>query len=114
MTEQKNTQTGKRHIAAASPPLAPRNAAAIPNFDELPDSALLRQSQLVHHPKPPTRPVLLPFSLATLWRKVADGSFPKPMKLSLRTTAWRVEVVRAWMDGMEASARADADGGAKE
>ena len=116
MTEQKNTQTGKRHIAvaAASPPLAPRNDAAIPSFDELPDSALLRQSQFVRHPKHPTRPVLLPLSLETPWRKVADGSFPKPMELGLRTTARRVKAVHAWMDGMEASARADADGGAKE
>lgn len=111
MTEQKNTQTGKRHIAPAA---ASRSAAAIPNFVELPDSALLRQSQLVRRPKHRTHPVLLPSSLATLWRKVADGSFPKPMKLGLRTTAWHVEVVRAWMDGMEVCALADADGGAKK
>ena len=32
-----------------------------------------------------------------LWRKVKAGHFPKPVKLSERVTAWRVEDVRAWL-----------------
>lgn len=106
MTEQKNSQMGKRHIAAAaaSPPLAQRNAAAIPNFDELPDSALLRQSQLVRHPKHPARPVLLPFSAATFWRRVRnDPAFPQPVNLGGRITAWRAGDFRAWMAAQEGS-----------
>ncbi len=40
---------------------------------------------------------LLPFSHATLWRKVKAGTFVKPIKLSERITAWpRVEVL-AWL-----------------
>ncbi len=104
MTEQKNTQTHKRHIAvtAASRPFAPRSAAAIPNFDELPDSALLRQSQLVRHPKHPIRPVLLPFSAATFWRRVRnDPDFPQPVNLGGRITAWRAGDVRAWIAAQE-------------
>jgi len=38
----------------------------------------------------------IPFSPATLWRKVKDGSFPKPIKLSNQITAWRVEDLRNW------------------
>lgn len=59
------------------------------DFDKLPQSGFIRQSQLI--------PSLIPFSPATLWRKVKDGTFPAPVKLSPRVTAWRVEDIRAWM-----------------
>jgi len=66
-------------------------------FDELPDSAFIRESQLVIDPKRPQYPAPLPFSAATLWRKVAAGTFPKPVKLSSRVTAWRVSEVRIFL-----------------
>ena len=69
----------------------------MPNFDALPDSALVRQAQLVRDPKYPTRPTPLPFSPATFWRRVKDGSFPKSVKLGDRITCWRVGDVRAWL-----------------
>lgn len=56
---------------------------------QLPETGYVRQSQLI--------PVILPFSPATLWRKVKAGEFPVPIKLSARITAWRVEDIRAWM-----------------
>ncbi len=46
---------------------------------------------------PVPTPVPLPFSSPTLWRRVRDGSFPKPTKLSSRVTAWKVADVRAWI-----------------
>ena len=55
----------------------------------LPTTGYVRQSQLVPH--------IIPFSPATLWRKVKAGQFPRPVKLSERVTAWSVEDVRAWM-----------------
>ena len=55
----------------------------------LPTNGYVRQSQLVPH--------IIPFSPATLWRKVKTGLFPRPVKLSERVTAWAVEDVRAWM-----------------
>jgi prophage regulatory protein len=76
---------------------AERAPSTMPSFDDLPDSALARQSQLVRDPKHPTRPTPLPFSPATFWRKVKDGTFPKPVKLGARITAWRVGDVRAWI-----------------
>jgi prophage regulatory protein len=60
------------------------------NAGGIPLSGYVRQSQLV--------PAVLPFSAATLWRKVNDGSFPQPVKLSARITAWRVEDIRRWME----------------
>lgn len=69
-----------------------------PAFDVLPDSAFIRESQLIYDPKRPEFPALLPFSAATLWRKVAAGSFPKPFKLSQRVTAWRVADVRTFLN----------------
>jgi len=77
--------------------LAPKQVAIIPSFDVLPDSAYIRESQLVQSPKRPGRPAPLPFSAPTLWRKVKAGTFPKPIKLSERVTAWNVGTVRAWI-----------------
>jgi predicted DNA-binding transcriptional regulator AlpA len=56
---------------------------------DLPAIGYVRQSQLI--------PAIVPFSSATLWRSVKAGTFPAPVKLSDRITAWRVEDVRAWM-----------------
>lgn len=69
----------------------------IPPFDLLPSSAYIRAAQLVRNPKRPDWPVPLPFTAATLWRKVQDGTFPRPTKLSARVTAWHVGEVRAWL-----------------
>ncbi len=66
-------------------------------FDKYPNDALLRASQILQNPKHPERVGLLPFSGPTLWRRVKDGSFPKPIKLSSRVTAWRVGDIREWL-----------------
>ena len=84
----------KTPIASSIPAQPP--APMIPSFDTLPDSAFIREAQLVQSPKHPDRPAPLPFSAPTLWRKVKAGTFPKPVKLSERVTAWRVGDIRAW------------------
>lgn len=38
----------------------------------------------------------VPFSHATLWRKVADKTFPAPVRLSKGVTAWRLKDVEEW------------------
>ena len=70
-------------------------------FDALPDSALIRLNQLVQSPQRPEATAPLPFSGPTLWRKVKAGTFPRPMKLSMRVTAWKVGSVRDWMRAQE-------------
>ena len=42
----------------------------------------------------------LPFSHATLWRRVADGGFPAPVRISPRVVAWRLADVEAWRAGL--------------
>lgn len=37
------------------------------------------------------------FSRSTLWRRVRDGSFPSPIKLSARVTVWRQRDIDDWM-----------------
>ena len=66
----------------------------LPNL--LQNTAFLREKQLVGDAKTQAAG-LLPFSRATLWRRVKDGTFPQPVKLSERTTAWPTAEVRKWM-----------------
>ncbi len=68
---------------------------AVSPFGGLPETGYVRQAQLI--------PDIIPFSSATLWREVQAGSFPVPVKLSQRVTAWRVEEVRAWMQARSAA-----------
>ena len=88
---KKQTLTGTSQVTVQ------RATAPIPNFDDLPDSAMARQSQLIRDPKHPTRPSPLPFSAATLWRKVRAQSFPAPVRLGPAISAWRVGDVRQWL-----------------
>jgi len=37
-----------------------------------------------------------PLSPASLWRKVKEGTFPKPVKLSAGITAWRSTDLLEW------------------
>lgn len=67
-------------------------------FDELPGTALVRIKDLVRHPNKPHERTPLPMSAATLWRKVANGTFPAPIKLGARIACWRVDVIRTWLD----------------
>ena len=58
------------------------------NAITLPAVGFVRQAALL--------PVL-GFSATTLWRRGKQGTFPQPIKLSERVTAWRAEDVHAWM-----------------
>ncbi len=40
---------------------------------------------------------LIPVSRASIWRKVKDGTFPKPVKLGDRITAWDMKDIEAWL-----------------
>lgn len=54
----------------------------------LPQVGFLRQSQVLQ---------FVPISKSTLWRRVQTRTFPEPVKLSQRVTAWRVEDIRQWI-----------------
>lgn len=65
----------------------------------LPTTEYIRQAQLLVG--------TIPFSAATLWRKVKAQTFPTPVKLSPGITAWRGEDVRAWMENQPIQFRID-------
>ena len=70
---------------AATPAAA---GAPAPDF-KLPDTGFLRQPQVL---------AFVPISKSTLWRRVQARTFPEPVKLSERVTAWRAEDIRRWID----------------
>jgi prophage regulatory protein len=55
----------------------------------LPDEGFVRLPALLN---------VLPFSRSTLWAKVKDSTFPAPIKLGPRITAWHVDSVRQYID----------------
>ena len=68
-----------------------RDMPSNPNpLGALSETGYIRQSQLI--------PAIFPFSSATLWRKVKSGTFPQPVKLGPRITAWRVEDIRGLIE----------------
>ena len=68
----------------------------MPNQFELPFTGFLRLSAIIA----PNGPI--PESKSTWWAGIKDGRFPKPVKLSTRITAWRVEDIRALIDTAKA------------
>jgi prophage regulatory protein len=40
---------------------------------------------------------IIPYSKAQIYRKVADGSFPAPMKIGKARVAWRQSDIAKWM-----------------
>lgn len=44
---------------------------------------------------------LLGLSEATIYRMLAQGEFPQPVRISSRTVRWRESVMRKWMQERE-------------
>ena len=62
------------------------------NYKTLPDTGFARLASIIA----PSGPI--PVSKSTWWQGVKDGRFPKPVKLGVKTTAWRVEDIRALIE----------------
>ena len=58
-------------------------------IDSTPKRGFLRLPQIIGNPeaKPPI-PAIIPVSRSNWWAGVREGRFPKPVKLSMRTSAW--------------------------
>ena len=63
----------------------PAISDALRNFDQYPDSALVRL---------PVVQALFGYSASTVWRNVKAGILPAPCKPSKRVSAWRVGELR--------------------
>lgn len=64
------------------------------SFDDLPDEAFIRLRHLLALQ-------LIPFSATTLWRKCRNNEFPKPVKVSVGITAWKVGDVRSYLSSID-------------
>lgn len=60
----------------------------------LPEAGFVRLAQIIGNPKAGIPPVI-PVSKSTWWEGVRSGRYPRSHKLGPRTTAWRVEDIRA-------------------
>jgi prophage regulatory protein len=69
---------------------------------KLPETGFLRLRNIIGDPtvEPPIPPIV-PVGKSSWWLGVKSGRFPKPVKLGVRTTAWRVEDIRALVEGAE-------------
>ena len=71
---------------------------------QLPETGYLRVLQIVGDPDAdPPIPPIIPVGKSTWWAGVRSGRFPQAVKLGPRTTAWRVEDIRAWIEQPEPS-----------
>lgn len=65
---------------------------------DLPESGFVRLKAILA----PVGPI--PVSKSTWWDGVKSGRFPEPVKLGPRTTAWRVEDIRALIEKLAGNA----------
>lgn len=61
---------------------------------QLPETGFLRLPQIIGNPKTNT-PALIPIGRTSFLNGVRAGKYPRAYKLGERTTAWRVEDIRA-------------------
>ena len=81
-------------------------------FENLPDSAFIREKQIIgaahksHGEVLAGRPPLVPVSRSTWRRMVKTGQAPAPIKLHTGITAWRVGDLREWLAAQGATSKA--------
>lgn len=67
-------------------------------MNPIPEQGYLRLSQIVGNRKAnPVIPPIVPISKASWWRGVKSGRYPKPIKLTKRTTVWRANEILAFL-----------------
>ncbi len=65
-------------------------------MNQLPETGFLRLPQIIGDPKAePPIPPIIPVKKSSWWAGVKSGRYPASVKLGPRTTAWRVEDIRA-------------------
>ena len=68
-----------------------------------PETGFVRLKQIIGDKKAdPPIPAVFPIGKSQWWEGVKSGRFPTPVKLGPRTTAWRVEDIRALIDELAA------------
>jgi prophage regulatory protein len=62
------------------------------NAAQLPETGFIRLKEVLR---------LIPICKSTWWEGVKSGRFPTPVKISPHITAWRVEDIRLFIDGVK-------------
>jgi len=73
----------------------------VTSFKQIPEAGFLRIWQIVGNKKTNT-PALIPISRSSFLNGVKSGKYPKPVKLGERTTAWKVDDIRALIESLGA------------
>ncbi|MEW6164507.1 MAG: transcriptional regulator [Pseudomonadota bacterium] len=70
-------------------------------MNNVPQTGFLRLHQIIGNPKAnPPIPPIIPVCKSTWWAGVKSGRYPQPVRtLGARITAWRVEDIRALIQG---------------
>ncbi|MGZ8236548.1 MAG: helix-turn-helix transcriptional regulator [Methylobacter sp.] len=72
-------------------------------LNQLPETGFLRIWHIIGDPKAiPPKPALIPVGRTTFLNGVKSGKYPQPVKLGVRTNAWRVEDIRKLINSMGA------------
>jgi predicted DNA-binding transcriptional regulator AlpA len=58
---------------------------------QIPSTGFLRLHQILE---------IFPISKSAWWQGCANGRYPKPVKLGPRTTVWRAEEIRAFIESV--------------
>ena len=67
--------------------------------NSLPKIGFLRQKQILGDPKAkPPIPAIIPISSSSWWDGIKKGIYPRPVKLSARTSAWKAEDIRSLIE----------------
>lgn len=85
------------HMQTTTTPKARRGSSINP---QPLDAALIPDSLL----KQPTVSAIVGLSSASIYRKIAAGDFPAPVRLGTRCTRWRAGDVTAWLARQAAGA----------
>jgi predicted DNA-binding transcriptional regulator AlpA len=59
------------------------------NYNHLPETGFVRLPVVLS---------VIPISKSSLYAGIKEGRYPAPVKLSERTSAWRVEDIRNWIE----------------
>lgn len=71
---------------------------------KIPKTGFLRLPQIIGNPKAtPPIPPIIPVSKSTWWAGCKSGRYPKPVKLSARTTGWKAEEISELVDQLSDS-----------
>lgn len=73
----------------------------------IPDEGFLKLDQIIGNPHTvPPIPALLPVGESSWWSGVKSGRYPKPVRLSPRSVAWKVRDIRALLEALDQRAAA--------